>query len=491
MNSVKRITMAALATLMVLAGGHSLPAQDATPIAIQGVPASATRIKITLAPEGNSAGPQGYYRYGQVTSYRERQSMLDKIPAEVSSLLKNKDAFVFQLGEFPGGTTYYAAVSPDNSVNRLDRDASQLWYIQMICASEGKAEVVKEGVAMNSDVRVPVRVTLPKVGVNPFTFDSSIGLQISGSSNGRPTVQATRGVAPVLQGSHVLEVGKLNVSVTLDDESNYTTASTITLNFSPFKVGLPDRSASGKPTDILTLGGARLAATEMAADFSSITLAVLDGSLEEDAAQQLALGAEMPNFSQIDLLARKPVTRADVLEQAREEGTATVFVFGDFRVDPRNYMPPQQTTGYLPVGADQITSLLLAEVPQKPAVYFVVREISMEDYFGKYAADELPYHLVADYTDPLRTTFRMPPSPYGGYGGFSGGNPSGDASMTLRQLFNLPEGTCSLVAFDASGKVIHVMASLSGDQFTGALGELNKLLIATPAQPSGKTKKKR
>ena len=90
--------------------------------------------------------------------------------------------------------------------------------------------------------------------------------------------------------------------------------------------GLPERSASGKVTDFLTLGAARFVVTGMAPDFSQATIAVVAGSLEQTLKENLQLGAQMPAFSQVDLVTRKAVTREEVLGRAKNAAPVVTCV---------------------------------------------------------------------------------------------------------------------------------------------------------------------
>ncbi|MCC6547691.1 hypothetical protein IT570_11045 [Candidatus Sumerlaeota bacterium] len=446
-------------------------AQAPTPIVVQSVPGSPTTFTIPLTLQTQSQGAAQQTRYNARS--RDNVTALDRIPDSIKAVMKNKDASVFPLGTLSSGESYHVALSSAKDLSILGREQSRMWYAQIIKSEGDKAEVMKEGYYAGADVQIPIQVPIKRPSAEPMVVDSSIGFNISGYSNDAPTIQALRGTLPTLGGSLNTEEGKLNVTLNLDDNGEFSPNTNVTVNFTPLKIGLPERNASGTATDTLTLGPARMAITELAGDRSSVKLALLDGTLKSIVDQQLSVGTTMPNFSQVNLLTRRFMSRADVLKEARDANTVAVFVFGDVRQTPPGW-GGMQTTGLLPVGIDQIARIISAEVVPPPQIYWVVREVEMGDYFGKYAAEDLPYTLVADFTDPVKTSFRGVQQNYGYYGGYSGEDAS---STTLRQLFNLPARTCSLVAFDDAGQVIYSLANANAEQMTGGIGELNKLLL--------------
>jgi hypothetical protein len=93
-------------------------------------------------------------------------------------------------------------------------------------------------------------------------------------------------------------------------------------------------------------------------------------------------------------------------------------------------------------------------------VVFVTRQIGLDYLYGELRNKTPEYLVLTDYADPLRTTFRPPqPNP----GGWYGPSYPGAREPSLRQLFNLPERTLSIAAFDGAGKVVYVKADAAAE----------------------------
>ena len=93
-------------------------------------------------------------------------------------------------------------------------------------------------------------------------------------------------------------------------------------------------------------------------------------------------------------------------------------------------------------------------------VVLVTRQIGIEFLYGDLRNKTPEYLVLTDFADPLRTTFRAPQNPPGGWYGPS--FPVRD-EPTLRQLFNLPANALAIVAFDPQGKVVYVKADAASD----------------------------
>ncbi len=240
---------------------------------------------------------------------------------------------------------------------------------------------------------------------------------------------------------------------------------------------MPEPTASGKLTDFLNLGSARFVVTGLAPDFSSANLAIVAGSLEQTVQQQLALGAQMPAFSQVDLLSRKTITREQLLSKAKSSA-GVVFVFGDLAPPSGRFNRMMGPMGrpdntILPLPPGEVVEQLGIELTPKPVVVLVTRQISI-DFLYEELRNILPDYLVlTDYADPLRTTFRLPQN---GPGGWYGPPPFAQKDEpSLRQLFNLPPNTLSIVAFDREGKVTYVKAD-AASTFLPSVAEARAIL---------------
>ena len=210
--------------------------------------------------------------------------------------------------------------------------------------------------------------------------------------------------------------------------------------------------------------------TALEPDFSKASLAVLAGSLEETLKQQLRLGAQMPPFSQVDLITRKTVTREELLARAKRSAPI-VFVFGDLAPSGgRGPYGPSIGPGMspaLPLPTAEVAEQFGLATDPKPLVVFVTRQIGLDFLYAELRNKTPEYLVLTDFADPLRTTFRAPqPNP----GGYYGPSYPGSREPSLRQLFNLPERTLSIVVFDAVGKVVYVKAD-SAAEFLPSISE--------------------
>jgi hypothetical protein len=126
----------------------------------------------------------------------------------------------------------------------------------------------------------------------------------------------------------------------------------------------------------------------------------------------------------------------------------------------------------LPLPAVEVAQQLGLEMQPKPLVVFVTRQIGLDFLYGELRNKTPDYFILSDFADPLRTTFRPPqPNP----GGWYSPPYSGAREPSLRQMFNLPERTLSIAAFDAAGKVVYVKADATAE-FLPSLAEARRAM---------------
>ncbi|HET7625919.1 MAG TPA: hypothetical protein VFM25_11715 [Verrucomicrobiae bacterium] len=338
---------------------------------------------------------------------------------------------------------------------------------------------MREGLqSFGGDLTIPVDLPLPGIGTTRLkNIHGSIGYSINGSQNGKPEVYSGRSPTLQVAGSNVSDEGKLTLTATVPDELAVTPDVQLTLRFEPLDPSLPERTASGKITDLLTLGTARFAVTSLAPDFSSATLAVVSGSLKQTLQQQLKAGAEMPPFSQMNLLTRQTITREDLLTGAKNSA-GIVFIFGDLQSETGQSFPgyPPSFRGpgsVLPLPPSAVVEQVCVGLKSKVVVVLVTRQISLGFLYGDLRNQTPDYLILSDFIDPLQTAFQLPQSRSRGWSGPS--FPIGRDQPSLRQLFNLPEQTLSIVAFNRMGKVLYVKAD-AGNTFLTSLAEARSAL---------------
>jgi hypothetical protein len=440
-------------------------------------PEGAKVIKFRLAvPESTGPRNQGYLSQRSPQALEEVASL----PPALAQTYIGKVFSAFVIASLPNGTQYLAVLNEDKSLKFLNRDDSTMHYARVYRigpGSDAKPELLREGFqSQGYDVAIPVELEIPGIGATKVkSLRTEIGYSFQGQQNGKPQVYSGRGSTLMVTGSQMTPEGKVTLSVTVPEEMTVTAETQVTLRFEPLTPGLPDRTASGKVTDFLTLGAGRFVVTEMASDFSSASVAVVAGSLEQTIKQQLQLGAQMPPFSQVELVSRKATTREDLLNRAKTAG-GIVFIFGDLAsAGPRyggGYMPPSVGGGNmtLPLPTAEVAEQLGLESQPKPLVVFVTRQISIEFLYQDLRNKTPDYLILTDYADPLRTTFRVPQNT-GGYYGPS--YPMGH-EPSLRQLFNLPD-RLAIAAFDGTGKVVYVKADV-GSSFLPSVAEARTAL---------------
>lgn len=451
---------------LLVAAADSAPATSTrSGVNLVQVPEGTKLVTITLAASDNPGlRPQGYL----VQRMPEPLTEVTALPDAVTESYAGKEFSAYEIATLPDGTRYLAVLNEDKSLKFLNRNESSMWYARLyrIGPQTGpKPEVLREGFqSPGNDVTVPVELPLPGIGATKLKkLRTEIGYSVNSYQNGKPQVYAGRGAALQVSGSEVSPEGKLTLTVTVPEEMTVTRDTQVSLQFEPLTPGLPERTASGKVTDFLTLGSARFVVTALEPDFSKATLAVVAGSLEETLKQQLQLGAKMPPFAQVDLIERKTVTREELLAAAKHSAPI-VFVFGDLAPSGgRSPYGPPSGPGMgtiLPLPTAEVAEQLRLEMQPKPLVVFVTRQIGL-DFLYTELRNKIPDYLVlSDFADPLRTTFRAPQT---NPGGWYGPPYPGAREPSLRQLFNLPERTLAIAAFDSTGKVVYVKADATAE----------------------------
>jgi hypothetical protein len=120
------------------------------------------------------------------------------------------------------------------------------------------------------------------------------------------------------------------------------------------------------------------------------------------------------------------------------------------------------------------------QAQSKPLLVLVTRQLGLDFLYSDLRNKSPDYFVLADFTDPLRTTFRQPQNSPGTY--YAGPYPGGGQEPCLRQLFNLPRNSISVAAFDTQGKVRYVKAD-AATSFLASLSEARSALVpGTPGQ---------
>jgi hypothetical protein len=454
--------------------------------------AAANTLNLAKAPDGAktmtislSASEPGPRQPGYLTQ-RTSEALPETtdLPGNITESYAGKEFSAYDIATLPDGTRYTAVLNEDKNLRFLNRNESTMWYARIYRIgpeSGSKPELLREGFqSPGNDVTIPVELQVPGIGATRLKkVRTEIGYNINSYQNGRPQVFSGRGAPIQVSGSEITSEGKLTVTVTVPEEMTVTRDTQISLRFEPAVSGLPERTGFGKIDEFLTLGAARFVVTALEPDFSQVTLAVVAGSLEQTLREQLQLGAQMPLFAQVNLITRNVVTRDELLATAKRSAPI-IFIFGDLASSAgRNpYGPPpgQGMGATLPLPISEITEQVRLEMQPKPIVVFVTRQIGLDFLYSDLRNKTPDYLVLSDFADPLRTTFRVPQSNPGGWYGPAYAN-SRDPS--LRQIFNLPERTLAIAAFDPAGKVVYVKADAAAD-FLPSLAEARRAIKKKP-----------
>jgi hypothetical protein len=447
-------------------------------------PPGATEIVVPLAVQDSSTPqPQGYL------VQRSAQPLEEILVLPPAIAGQYEEFFAYPIAELPDRTRYLVVLHEEKSLKFLNRHDQNVWWyarIYRLAGDDGsEAELLREGFqSQGNDVTFPIDLPLTGIGATKLkSLRTEIGFSISGNQNGRPQVFSGRGAPLQVTGSVLREEGKLTLTLAVPDALTVTPDMQATLRFQPLQPGLPEHTAAGSVTDFLTLGAARFIVTDVSADFSLATLAVVAGSLEQTVKRQLEVGTKMPPFSQVDLVTRTTITREHVLTRARD-AAGVVFVFGDLPVPMSGYAPRMGPYGRvadasLPLRPAEVAEQATVEMEPRPLVVLVTRQIAMEFLYEDLRNETPDYLLLADFTDPLQTSFRLPQNHPGGWYGHPA---QAGEEASLRQLFNLPADTLSIAAFDRSGSVVYVAAEAGGSAFLTSLAEARSALLESISQ---------
>lgn len=447
------------------------------------VPEGAKRLTIPLTVSDPDAQGFSNRRYIGMQP-NEILQPLDSVPQALSNAYTAGKNFAFEFATLPDGTRFIVLLGKFDSMKNLTRNQFEIWHARIYKFSQGdnsEPELLREGFQTpGGEVTFPLTVPIPDIGTNHVdTAQLEVGYSINGTPNNEPMVYSRRNLALTLSGTQITEEGQLTVTAAVPETFKVSPETSLTLSFHPLEPGLPDHIASGTARDLITLGSARIAVVSMASDFSSVTLAVVAGSLKETFQESVAVGADMPPFSQVDLVNRRTVTREDVLATARTN-SGVVFIFGDLapaggRYNSR-YVPPNvnRDSATLPLPVSEIAGQLAISTDPPPLLVIVTRQIGIDFLYGDLRNKTPDYLLITDYVDPLQTSFQLtqPGSPP-----FYRPRDSNPQEPSLRQVFDLPDKALPIVAVDNSGKVVYVRVDAQ-NTFLASLAEARAAIAA-------------
>lgn len=421
----------------------------------QGVPKEAERITVPLqaTATGNSYSGQST----QVSS--------GEIPEDYKSLAESgKFTTYFDLGAPDGESRYFGLARNADAPKTLSRfNNNEVLYMAVFrvdTATSAAPEKLLEGsIGMGNQMEIPSRSRNHHLGKNQLPVGGAYQFSINGRSGSGFSGYVQRAYNVTLQGGSIAQGSKYNVTVNPLNDLKPNANQQILLKVEPLEPNVSPRSATLPMGDVIQLFSSKLVVEKVAADYSEIVLAAVQGSFGKIAEEQAARLSKMPSFLQVELFDRKPMSGEDVLAAAK--GRATVMIFGELpaAASPNfSYQPAGSPN--LQVDERTLISLLGRGAERAPQVVFVVRQIDLKALYDQYLGQRPDFLVLADFVDPLQTTFRTPANTMQGgiyYGAGSQARPS------LRDSFGLPEGKISVVVFDASGRVVYLKPDVGGD----------------------------
>lgn len=448
-------------------------ASDAVTISAN-VPPDAPRVTIALtgatARDQHSGGPQS------------RQIASEAIPPALSRHAEPAGfRFYMDLGNDPGGRQHHLLGRPADELNFLSSSGSRTTPLEVLVLRQSKPgttdyEPVTSGLlTIGTQNEIPFSYPAPRpLGTNALSEISGVlSFSISGSSGNQYNGHLTSRTGLSFSGSTFLSNSKLTVSLNPVTDLTPGLEQQVRLTLEPHSPDVPSRNATGKASELLTLGPAKLAVESIASDFSRITLAAVHGELAQAESEEAVAVPALPAISQVELFDRRTLSSNDLLAPARESGWL-VLVFGEFKGEGHpGYSSGPQASANLNLPARAIQSIVNQDLATPPALAFVVRTVDLRLLFSEFLNGRPDYLLIADFADPTQVRFQMP-SPHGG-GGYYPGYPPGSTPPTFRQILNLPDNKVSVVVFDSSGKVRFLKAD-AGENLQAALLEASAMM---------------
>jgi hypothetical protein len=435
----------------------------------ENIPPSATRVTVSLDAE--LLRDQGYSGGGSGISPTS-------IPERLRSVALPGEEYYWNLGNQLGAAAFMLGRTlPDlRLLGKTDKD---LYRVRIFRERSGEFDELSSGTLLTNgnNIEIPVALDCPPLGQNHLqNIPASINLSVY-ESNNRPAVNPGSKIAVQLSGSTLLPASKL--TVTLDSLTTTTAdkAQGIKLRIEPFDNTIPPRLINGKLSDVHDLRGAKMVVEKVASDFSKVTLAIVDGDLAAAEKYQAQVVSALPAMAQVELFDRKLVTAKELMDAAAGR-PGILMIFGDFKDESPSpgfgYYPGGGRTTVLPMNENTILETLRdgKSDAETPLVVFVVRQISVKKLLEDYIGKRPPFAVIADYVDPLRTTFRSNRDNPGGY--YSYGDQTAQ-NATLRNSMGLPDGKVSVVLTDRAGKVLYSKADAGDDLRTPLADALRTL----------------
>lgn len=370
------------------------------------------------------------------------------------------------------GRRYVVMVKDASDMNIITENPERLSMAKVLRGNDNtKMETVIEGlILLNREIVISFELT-PETILVPMKEPVRGSIRIGVFGNNYPAYggQCQTILSGSLSGSTSIEAAFLHASITCGDTLELKSRN-LTVTVKPFADKMASVSSTGKLTDPLTLGSAKLVVEKIASDSSELVLAVLDGQLVQERQQDAAfpvVGRPFPAFTRVELFRHELVTLGNLQEQAGQEGYV-VLIFGDFKTTLPPYYGGQPPLRTLSLDERMISDMVKKDCEKSVVIGFICQQFSLGCLYEKWLGQEPDFHVLSDFSNPLDTQFigaRMEPGAY---------RPD-ERGETLRRNLRLENQKVVTALIDGNGGLVYLNPD-AGGELSKSLVEINTLM---------------
>ena len=387
---------------------------------------------------------------------------------------RKKDKYKQQLnlGMAIDGNRYMVMIKDASDIKIISQNSDRLCMAKVLRIKDRKkSETVKEGfLFFHRDVEIPLEVFPEQIAV-PFKEPVTGVLKINIYSNNYPVYEARYSATlnGTLSGSTSTKKAFLNASITCRSSLELKDRH-LKLSLKPFDDQMSSASCSGKISDTLMLGSAKLVVEKIASDSSELVLALLDGDFIQERKQDETLatvGKPFPDFARVELAKRQLLTLDDMKKQVGIDGYI-VLVFGDFKRAMPEHCGRRDVIKSLTLDKAMIIEILKKDCDKTMVVGFVCRQLSLSDLYEKWLGRDPEFHVISDFSNPLDMQFvdiGMEPHMYR----------RSDKGETLRGKMKFTNEKVITALIDGNGDLVYLNTD-AGKELAGSLVQISNLM---------------
>lgn len=389
-------------------------------------------------------------------------------------LQDDSDGYQYRIDFGPAidGKRYVVMVKDAMDMNIINENPERLTMAKVLCGQNIKEmETVRQGLMfMNREVVIPFELVPETIGISfkePITGSLRICIYVSNYPLYEGRCQTVLNGS--LSGSTSIEAAFLQASISCGDTLELKSRN-LTVTVKPFADKMASVTSTGKLSDTLMLGSAKLVVEKIASDSSELVLARLDGELVQERQQDAAfpvIGKPFPAFTRVELFRHELVTLENLREQAGEEGYV-VLVFGDFKTTLPPYYGGQPAMRNLSLDERMISDMVKKDCDKSVVIGFICQQFSLGYLYEKWLGQEPDFHILSDFSNPLDTQFigtRMEPGAY---------RPD-ERGETLRRNLRLENQKVVTALIDGNGGLVYLNPD-AGGELSKSLVEINTLM---------------